>query len=329
MIVYVLGSTLGSDVNAATFIATLIGGLAGLLAVAAWARSRYRRTLGRRRDAYDRLARLGSGAQLSFFVAVLGEPPAIRRMRTKNAVDFLTPEDPEFDPSLVDDEGIPIEQEIWRPAHYTECFFIDRDYYVQTISDEEETVLAFSVTVRRRRFRPRLWIPRKLLFYERLQVLRSAHVWPRPVVSLKLGKTRLGDLDSDDPDHWAPPHFIARAGARWSSYSEFHYYGNPGHYQWYVFSSGSNAPGKSGGYIHRIGEQAGFSEWPYPERWDPEDPLAAPPPTAEPEWEDIPEAARFRRDTVITSYTVIGPSLWPVNYPSTFGPHGDEVRTLP
>lgn len=57
---------------------------------------------------------------------------------------------------------------------------------------------------------------------------------------------------------------------------------------------------------------------------------AGPPPKDdEPEWSDIPAAAELRRKTVVTTYTVIGPQLWEVNYPSTFGPHGDEVRTLP
>jgi hypothetical protein len=38
---------------------------------------------------------------------------------------------------------------------FIECFFIDRDYYVQAILDADETVFAFSVTTRSPRFAPR------------------------------------------------------------------------------------------------------------------------------------------------------------------------------
>lgn len=53
--------------------ASLIGAAAALLVLAGAARAWYRRTLGRRRDRYGRLARLGTRAQLSFFEAVLAQ----------------------------------------------------------------------------------------------------------------------------------------------------------------------------------------------------------------------------------------------------------------
>jgi hypothetical protein len=53
--------------------------LAAALSLMAGARSRWRRTIGRRRDHYRRLGRLGANAQVSFFNAVLGAPPALRR----------------------------------------------------------------------------------------------------------------------------------------------------------------------------------------------------------------------------------------------------------
>jgi hypothetical protein len=37
----------------------------------------------------------------------------------------------------------------------------------------------------------------------------------------------------------------------------------------------------------------------------------------------------FRRRTAITTITLIGPMLRVDDYPVFFGPHGDEVRTLP
>jgi hypothetical protein len=318
-----------SETDFVTFVATLLGGIAALMVVGASARTLYRRTLGRRHDRYERLARLGTGAHLSFFVSVLGEPPAIRHTITKNSVRIVGPGEPGFDPTVPVDSPDNPTQEVWEPEGFTECFFVDRDYYVQTISDDDETVLAFSVTIRRERFRPTLWIPRKRTAVERFRHALSYRRWPRPVAKVKLGRTRFADLDSKDPDNWAPPHFRASMGARSAFYSEFHYFGNPGHYQHYVFTSGTNTPG--GGEFHRIGQaaqQAGFQEWPYPARRDPDDLWQPPPPENQPEWEAIPDAAAFRRSAVITTYTVIL-RLWPENYPSTFGPHGDEVRTLP
>ena len=323
----------GDDADVARLVASLLGGLAALIAISAAIRSRYRRTFGRRSDRYDRLARLGTGAQLSFFNAVLGEPPAIRRTITKNGVDVIGPDHPNYDwdrAEVMDGEEGFEWQDAWAEKEYTECFFIDRDFYVQTISDREDTILAFSVTIRRRRFRPTLVIPRRLTLEERIRCLLSSRYWPRPLATVRLGRTTFADLDSDDPDHWAPPHFRAGMGARWMSYSEFHSFGNPGHYQTYVLSAGSNAPGR--GEWHLLGavlEQAGFEEWPYPLRWDPEALGQPPDEREEPEWEEIPAAATLRRRTVITAYTVIGPGLWEVNFPSQFGPHGDEVRTLP
>jgi hypothetical protein len=62
-------------------VLTFVPIVAALLVFAATLRGWYRRTIGRRRDRYRRLARLGTNAQLSFFTSVLGEPPAIRRTR--------------------------------------------------------------------------------------------------------------------------------------------------------------------------------------------------------------------------------------------------------
>ncbi len=64
-------------------------------------------------------------------------------------------------------------------------------------------------------------------------------------------------------------------------------------------------------------EEAGGEEWPDKERVDQ---LA---------WEEMPKTRAFRHKAAITTYTVLGVDLWLKNYPSTFGPNGDEVRMLP
>jgi hypothetical protein len=297
-------------------LGAILGGAAALLIVLAAAREGYRRTLGRRRDRYERLGRLGTGAQLSFFVAVLGEPPAMRKTITKaDYVDVVSEGDPHFDPALAGPEDAA--HEVRAPQEFTECFFIDRDFYVQTISDHDETILAFSVTRRRPRFRPVLEMPAKLGWLDRWRWRQRAGEKFEPLFRVRLGRTRFADLDNG-PDAFAGPHFNVGVGARSYSYSEFHYFGNPGHYQTFVFTASSAAGSAPIGEPLKIREEVGGDEWPDPEReYD------------ERSWEDLPLTQRFRRETAITTYTVIGPELWERNYPSSFGPHGDEVRTLP
>jgi hypothetical protein len=113
----------------------ILGGVVAAIALSAAARDIYLRTLGRRRDRYRRLRRLGTEAQPDFFAAVLGEPPAVRRTITKtDFLEYLGSGDPGYDPDSPEVQTREVSRDL------TECFFIDRDYYVQTISDADETV---------------------------------------------------------------------------------------------------------------------------------------------------------------------------------------------
>jgi hypothetical protein len=305
-----------------------VGGVSAALAVAAAAREGYRRTLGRRRDRYARLARLGTGTHLSFFEAVLGEPPAIRRTVTKNVYEYIDSDDPRYDPALADPDDD--SHELVVPAEFVECIFVDRDYYVQTVSDFDDTVLAFSVTTRRRRFRPRFQTPPNPGLRERIRWRRESGEGFKPLFKVRLGRTTFDELDDDDPDDFAPPHFRAESGARMARYAEFAYFGNPGFYLTYVFSANIAWPGRAPWeLIQTIVEEAGHFEWPYPLRPDPAEPDEAPDPAAEPDWEQLRAVRRFRREAVITTVTVMHPNLWTENFPTTFGPHGDEVRLIP
>jgi hypothetical protein len=297
--------------------ASLLGGAAGLLVVWTAARRWYRDTIGRRRNRYDRLARLGTGAQLSFFTSVLGEPPAMRRTIVKDdCVEYLSSDDPDFDPAL-SEYGV---QERRVTQAFTVCTFIDRDYYVQTISDGDETVLAFSVTTRSPRFRPIFQVHRRIGPIERWRWRRRFGEPYQPLVDIKLGRTTFADLDSTDADTFAPPHFRIAIGAHNHAYSEFSSFGNPGHYQSFAWTASDVARhGRFGDGI-AVTEEVGEPEWPDPEK-DPDE---------EPAWDAMPQTQRFRRETVITSYTVIHMELPMHNYPlGRFGPHENEVRTLP
>lgn len=308
-----IGALFGLSVDEANAIGTLVAALAALLVLAGAIRASYRRTLGRRRDRYDRLARLGTGAQLSFFVAVLGEPPAMRRIVVKKDYrEFLMPDDPRFE------EGREETQYAYVEKRFTESIFIDRDYYVQTISDGDETVLAFSVTVRHRRFCPVFELPSKVGWWERRRWETRTGEEFRPLFRVRLGRTRFSELDRDDPGEQTGHHFKASIGARSFRYSEDHYYGNPGYYQTYVFTA-SSAGGVPDGITNLGGaiQEAGGEEWPDPDRSD------------QPDWDQMPKAQAFRRQAAVTTYTVLSLGLSVENYPATFGPHGDEVRTLP
>lgn len=95
------GASLCRHDNVAASRWSLLGGLAAVFVIGRVGRELYVRTIGRRRDRRARLARLGTGAHLSFFVSVLGEPPAMRRTIQKHdSKRIVTPADPDFDAKL-------------------------------------------------------------------------------------------------------------------------------------------------------------------------------------------------------------------------------------
>jgi hypothetical protein len=294
--------------------ATLLAGLAALYVVSSAARSFWRRTLGRRSDRYGRIARLGTGANLSFFVAVLGEPPAMSSTVVKDDyIEYVRPGDPDWDDGELGGQPRSV------PREFLVSTFIDRDYYVQTITDGDNTVLAYSVTTRSRKFQPVLQVPRRPgPLAQRLRWWRTYGRPHRAPAYVKLGRTTFADLDSLEPDSFSSPHFRIMMGAHNHAYSEIVYKGNPGYYQTFVWTASDAArQGRFGSGMAVVQEIEG-DEWPNPKK------------VTEPEWSSMFETQRFRRETVITTYTVIGVSLGPENYPiDRFGPHENLVRTIP
>ena len=165
-------------------ITSVLGSIAGVWLLGATVQSWWRRTFGRRRDRYARLARLGAGAHLTFFVAVLGEPPAMQSSIVKeDYAEWLDSTDPDYDPH---DES-PQTRQV--PKRFVVSTFIDRDYYVQTITDDDETVLAFSVTTRSRRFKPLYSYPKLPGRFERWRwEWRNKYPYPQ-TVQLRLGSS--------------------------------------------------------------------------------------------------------------------------------------------
>jgi hypothetical protein len=140
-----------------------------------------------------------------------------------------------------------------------------------------------------------------------------------PLLDLTLACTTFAALDPGDPRHFARPHLKISVGAHNWTYSELRSLGNPGSYQTVVVTASDVAvPGRVGNYS-AVQAEIGANEWPDPAQAEPQ----------LPPWDGLLAAQQFRRDTVITTYTVIGMDLWAENYPSTFGPHVNVVRTLP
>lgn len=295
---------------------SVLGGGAALFAIWDAIRRRYRATIGRRAENCQRLARLGTGAQLSFFTSVLGEPPAMQStIRNEDFVELIGSEDPRYRPGG-DDMGT---QEATVSRDFVVSLFIDPDYYVQTICDEDRTVIAFSVTTRSNRFRPRYRIVQKPGIVERIRMRRRFGYRYNPLVELRLGKTTFADLDPSERE-FNGPKVLCALGAHNHHYSETTSFGNPGYYQWFAFSATDAArQGRIGDIAAAVGDLEG-RPWPDPDR-DAEDRR---------EWSEMGALQRFRRETAITTYTVVSAALWERNYPlQRFGPHENDVRTLP
>lgn len=312
---YVSASATGDwAVDAATVIAAVVAVLGSAGALTRW----YRRTLGRRRHAYERLGRLGTGAHLSFFESVLGEPPAIRRTIVKSDYrEIVSAEDSRFDPelALVDDPEFPTSHDVFDDRSFLCSIFVDRDFFVQTISDDDGTVLAFSVTTRSRRFAPTFEWPPGIGWRERRRLSKRWGEQYRPLFHVRLGHTRFSEFGDAERDDFAGPRFRIGIGAHNYSYSEFASFGNPGGYQDFVFTASDVAPGPFGGGVS-VQDELGGNDWPA----DDEQGRS---------WNEMRAARAFRRATVVTTYTAIGMTLWEENFPTSFAPADVIVRTLP
>jgi len=269
-------------------------------AVLAFTWGTYRRTFGRRRDRYGRLARLGTNAQITFFSSVLGEPPAIRRTQESTI-------------STYDSSGTRSRKN----KTWTECIWIDRDFYVQAFADEDETIHAYSVTTRSRHFSPGFRAPGA----HAVEHGRIGHLLRLPSIKLqpkiRLGKTHFGAIDN-------PQNAGAWIGAHNMHYFESHYYGNPGFYQTFVFSINDSGYGAYDHLDQRLNRfWLGFSndgQASLPK----EDSLI-------PAWYDA-----FRKKARMNTYTVMTLSLEdyplftppPEIYQTSFGPRSVITRTI-
>jgi hypothetical protein len=206
-------------------IAGIVGAAAALVGLRDFARSSYRRTIGRREDLTRRLQRLGTGGQLDYVESLLGEPPAMRRGFERERPDYRTAREEGEEPQSVVRE-------------YLECIFINPLCYVQTVSDEDSRVVGFSITTRSRRFHPELSFPaRRVSFRERLVAIVTRGRKRPGGTRVILGQTTFAQARPE-----APRHVLGSRGNKYWSNSEISWGGNPGFYQDLVFAATRVSP---------------------------------------------------------------------------------------
>jgi len=161
----------------------------------------YRATIGRAGVAHRKLGKLSPDVTLSYFTSILG-PPAFNNSA----------------------------------SHHTEFVYVDRYFYLQAWVDTRERVIFYTVTSRRKRFRPPIW-----------NDAASWVLFQNPSKKLRLGRFSFSQVPEWDPDG-----IIGWLGARRFGYTESFYFGNPGHYQRYVI--GFTDAGTVYGPMPRIAE---------------------------------------------------------------------------
>lgn len=200
--------------NTVEDVLTLAAALITALTLLATARAFLRSTLLRRLDYARRLRRLGPGVHVSFFESVLGEPPAIRQ-------------------SIC--------------GHHDWRIWIDRYFFLEVFLDEDDSVSTYTITTRRRSFAPvfvcpggngrrRRWVPARLQDHPAF----GRVAWKvEPAFRVRLGWTTFASATS-----WPVPLPEIGLGVRDFSYSESHFFGNPGYYLYYTLSDSAWGAGR-------------------------------------------------------------------------------------
>jgi hypothetical protein len=299
----VLPADSGDALSTAGDISSVAAALFAALAVAGALRELWRRTLGRRRDLRRRLERLGCGAQLSFFEALLGEPATIRRPLLLDESD-----EPRRAQLRRAQDAVPPERFAVVDPSIDVCLWVYPECCVQAFVDATSIVRGFSVTLRDRRFKPRFRFG-PLEHRGRFRRLRSVSLF-----DVRLGHTRLANAVQEDYVPTVRAWFAARA---WQ-YADLYYFGNPGYYLTFVAASSHAGNPRHCGAITEVCDEIDYSGRPAENPWPSTDPA---------EWSTLAATHRFRQLTTVTTYAVIDDHALAARIPN-FGPHGDEVRTL-
>ncbi len=145
---------------------------------------------------YKNLERLNTGLNIDFVDSIIGSPIIIKKLAV-NSMNYKELQENEWVEEL-------------ESKKYTERIYKHSKYFLQIITDKENMVAAYAVTIRDKKFNP--GIPLKHIF------------------SLQLGRMTLSDLTNYEP--------IMTNIGNWgmsSFYVEANYFGNPGFYKHYLF----------------------------------------------------------------------------------------------
>jgi hypothetical protein len=248
-------------------IAAVLAAAAGLYR---WSVLWYRRTIGSRRDLTRRFNQLAAGVTTRWVEERLGAPAFTRGT----------------------DLAVAGRQAV------TELIYRTRHAWVQVLTDRDDAVVRFSITVTDPRFR----FKTRDLTHHHLDV--------------KLGRSRFADVRVAFGDTKG---CSLRVGAHNYEYSEAYYFGNPGNYQHYVLSNNDIGAGifdaSAGGGPQWC--QEGVLRFKDPTR--PELPVFDP---------KAAYAAKFRANTTINTLTVLGPWRKLADLAEPRGPDSNHVRVL-
>jgi len=232
----------------------------------------YHRSIGSRRDLARRLNQLAAGVTTRYVEERFGAPAFVRKSGVLLGFKL----------------GVTLFEQVYRTKHA----------WLQVLSDENDAVVRFSVTVTDPRFR------------FQVAVLTGGQLQAR------LGHSRFSDVRSQ----LGPDGRSLWIGARRRGYSESYWFGNPGNYQRFVLSHNDAGTGGFGFAIEQQGvgwHQDGFLKF------------AAPPREGLPEFDPAaPYAREFRETTTVNTLTVLGPHWDPTGLDEPHGLDGDYVRVL-
>ena len=160
----------------------------------------WRRTGGRWRHARAQLARLAANADIGYFDEVLGAPFLKRQ-------HVLLAGSPRL---AVDQHSV---------AGVREYIYVGLGFYVQAVTEGNDRVIAYTVTMRNARLKAKVPVPNLGIF--------TSDGEP---VELELGSSRFADVP------WTAGDVYADVGAHNFAYRESYYLANPGNYQSLVLS---------------------------------------------------------------------------------------------
>ncbi len=172
--------------------------------------------------------------------------------------------------------------------------FINAYFFLSVITDMDDTVQCFSVTIRDRTFNPAFKSP--------------DYPINQPSFRIRLGVTKFCDIPG------LPEYVVGCLGARTFSYYETRYLGNPGHYKDFGFglNQAGCQPSNLAGYFKVFDTNSPFC-----------------PGTSSIIEQDLGTLKDFRTRAIVNSYAVSAPHMRIKEYAgSNLGVSYDEVRML-